>query len=194
MYDFLCGKIIESQPGRVVLDVGGIGFSIITPDHTGQDIGSKGEEALLWTHLHFKEDNLNLYGFGSRRERSLFLLLNKVSGVGPKMAMQIISGIRPEELVRVMADEDWKRLTVIPGVGPKTARRLLIELKESLTDKELQFAPSGGAPKDTVLAQAYNALENLGFQSEQIRMAIKDLESSTGLENIIKTALAKLSA
>lgn len=192
MYDFLRGQLVESLPGRLVLDVGGIGFDVITTDQNQDNFGSKGKEVLLWTHLHFKEDSLTLYGFSQRRERELFRLLIKVSGVGPRLALQILSGIRPEELVRAMADEDWKRLTLISGIGPKTARRLLIELKEKLTDQELQFSPSGSTPKDPVLVQAYNALVNLGFPSENVRMAMRDLPASDGLEEIVKKALAKL--
>jgi Holliday junction DNA helicase RuvA len=194
LYDFLRGQLVESLPGRLVLDVGGIGFDVITTDQNQDNLGSKGKEVLLWTHLHFKEDSLTLYGFSQRRERELFRLLIKVSGVGPRLALQILSGIRPEELVRAMADEDWKRLTLISGIGPKTARRLLIELKEKLTDQELQFSPSGPTPKDPILVQAYNALVNLGFPSENVRMAMRDLPTSDGLEEIVKKALAKLAS
>ena len=184
--------MVEALPGRLVLDVGGVGFDIVTPDHSRESFGSKGDEILLWTHLHFKEEGLALYGFVRRQERELFRLLIKVSGIGPRLAVQILSGIRPEELVRAMVDEDWKRLTLIPGIGPKTARRLLIELKEKLTDQELQFLPSDRALKDPVLVQAYNALLNLGFPSETVRVALKDLPASDGLEDVVKKALTKL--
>jgi len=175
-----------------VLDVGGIGFDIITPDHASTDLTTKGKEILLWTHLQLREDSLNIYGFERRQERELFRLLITVSGVGPRLAIQILSSIQPEELVRVMADEDWKRLTLIPGIGPKTARRLLIQLKEKLTDEELQFLPSSMTPKDPVLAQAYNALQNLGFPTESIRIALKDISTTDELEEVIKKALTKL--
>jgi Holliday junction DNA helicase RuvA len=192
LYDFLRGKLVEIQPGRVVLDVGGIGYSIFIPDHAPEVSGSKGEEIHFWTHLHFREDSINLYGFVERRERELFLMLLKVNGVGPKLAMQILSGIKPDELIRAMAEEDWKRLTLIPGIGPKTARRLLIELKERLTDRELISIPGDTVPQYTTLSQAYNALESLGFQTEQIRAAVKDIPASKTLEEIIKLALIKL--
>ena len=192
MYDFLRGQLVEIHPGRLVLEVGGIGYSILTPDHTSAAVGSKGEEIHLWTNLHFKEDNINLYGFVERRERELFLMLLKVNGVGPKLALQILSGIRPDELIRAMAEEDWKRLTLISGVGPKTARRLLIELKERLTDRELMAIPSGSAPQHPILSQAYNALESLGFQQEQIRAAVKDIPASESLEDTIRLAVVKL--
>lgn len=201
MYDFLRGRLVEALPGRVVLDVGGIGFDVITPDHTHEIFQSKGkkgvsplDEIVLWTHLHVRDDGFSLYGFSQRQERELFRWLIKVSGVGPKMALHILSGMRPEELVQVLADEDWKRLTLIPGIGPKTARRLLIQLKEKLTDQELQLPPTASAPKDPILSQAYNALQNLGFPSESIRVALKDLPASDGLEKIVKDALARLAS
>jgi len=175
-----------------VLDVGGIGFDVLTPDHAPTGLSSKGNEVLLWTHLQLREDRLYIYGFERRQERELFRLLITVSGVGPRLAIQILSSIQPEELVRVMAEEDWKRLTLIPGIGPKTARRLLIQLKEKLTDEELQFLPSSMTPKDPVLAQAYNALQNLGFPTESIRIALKDISTTDELEEVIKKALTKL--
>lgn len=192
MYDFLRGRLVENRPGRIVLDVGGIGFVIKTPDHTHQSFQGKREHVSLWTHLIFKEDNVSIYGFAQREERDLFILLLKVSGVGPRVALQILSGIRPAELAEAMENEDWKRLTLISGIGPKTAKRLLIELKEALTDHELIFAPSAGAPQDPLFAQAYNALTNLGFSPDAIRLALKDTPPEGGLENIVKSALAKL--
>ncbi len=192
MYEFLRGRLVESRPGQIVLDVGGIGFDIKTPDHIHDLLGGKKGEVLLWTHLIFKEDNLSVYGFVRREERNLFLLLLKVSGVGPRVALQILSHIHPGELIRVMEEEDWKRLTLIPGIGPKKAKRLLIELKEALTDQELVFAPSGGIPQDPILAQAYNALANLGFEPEAIRRALQDVPAAEPLETVVKSALTKL--
>jgi Holliday junction DNA helicase RuvA len=194
LYDYLRGQLVETQPGYIILDVGGIGFKLIVPDHTVGTLGNRGSEIRLWTYLHFKEDNISLYGFADRQERDLFLLLLKVSGIGPRSAIQILSGIRPEELVRAMVDEDWKRLTLISGIGPKTARRLLIELKEKLTDQELLLSPTSSSTQDPVRAQAFNALVNLGFEHDRIRKALKDVPASEGLEDIIRTALTRLSA
>lgn len=192
MYDFLRGRIVELEPGRLVIEVNGVGFDLVTADQTGDSFGRAGSDALVYTHLHSREDGFALYGFKGRQERELFRLLIKVSGVGPRLAMQILAGIRPAELVQTLANEDWKRLTLIPGIGPKTARRLLIQLKEKLTDQELLYAPSGGTPSDPVLSQAYRALQNLGIPAESIRQALKDLSPSDGLEEIVKKALAKL--
>jgi Holliday junction DNA helicase RuvA len=195
MYYFLRGLLAESIPGRVILDVEGIGYEIAVPT-TSDVFAALGSEVLLWTHLHFTQDGPHLYGFAQRTQRDLFLLLIKVSGIGPKMALQILSGIEPEELVQVMVVEDWKRLTRISGIGPKTARRLLIELKEKLTEQELLFIPSG-APTEPVFNQAFSALNNLGFSPDAVRSALKEISASqtgeTDLETIIKRAIAKLS-
>jgi len=193
LYDFLRGKVVESQPGRVILEVGGIGFKLTTPDSTCEKLRIDAV-AQLWTHLIFREDNIGLYGFSSRRERELFLILLKVSGVGPRLAIQILSGIQPVELIRAMQNEDWKRLTLISGIGPKTAKRLLIELKEVLTSQELRLSPSGGAPTDPVLSQAFSALQSLGFEHDAIRNVLRDVSPDKELETIIREALTKLSS
>ncbi len=198
MYQYLRGHLREFHPGQIILEVNGVGFDLAIPT-SAVEITASNAELLVWTHLHFKDDGFQLYGFLSRTERDLFRLLLKVSGIGPKMAMQIISGIQPQELVSVMAAEDWKRLTLIPGIGPKTARRLLIELKERLTHQELQFISTSGAPVEPVLTQAFAALTNLGFAPEAVRVALKDLSpaqigdlSEITLEEIIKKGLARL--
>ena len=197
MYHFLRGRLADSSPGRIVLDVGGIGFELAVPV-TSEIFAALGSEITLWTHLHFSQDGQHLFGFMQRTQRDLFRMLIKVSGVGPKVGLQIISGIQPEELVQVMITEDWKRLTRIPGIGPKTARRLLIELKEKLTEQELAFIPSGGVPREPVFNQAFSALSNLGFQPDNVRLALKEISvemEATGIQNlesILKRAIAKL--
>jgi len=199
LYHFLRGRLIEFVPGRIILDVGGIGFEVGVPLSAVPN-QRKGAEILLWTHLLLRDDALQIFGFPERNERDLFRILLKVSGIGPRSALQILSGIKPSDLVQALAAEDWKRLTLIPGIGPKTARRLLIELKEKLTDRELQLIPSSAGPTDPVLSQAFSALVNLGFGPEAVRVALKDFSTSAGedqpvtesLEVIIRKALAKL--
>ncbi|TKJ42519.1 Holliday junction branch migration protein RuvA [candidate division LCP-89 bacterium B3_LCP] len=192
MYDYLRGRIVDSAPGRIVLEVNGIGYYLNTADQPGESFGVIGKEVQVWTHLHLREDSQTLFGFPRKRQRELFRYLIKVNGVGPRLAIQILSGIQPEELIQVMADEDWKRLTLIPGIGPKTARRLLIQLKEKLTDQELLFSPTEKMPTDPVLSQAFNALQNLGIPPESIRKVLKDQSPTESLEEIVKKALSKL--
>ncbi|HEX7342715.1 MAG TPA: Holliday junction branch migration protein RuvA [bacterium] len=199
MYHFLRGRLVEFVPGRIILDVGGIGYEVEVP-LSSVPVQRKGSELLLWTHLLLRDDSLQIFGFQERSERDLFRILLKVSGIGPRSALQILSGIKPQDLVQTLAAEDWKRLTLIPGIGPKTARRLLIELKEKLTDRELQLIPSSAGPTDPVLSQAFSALVHLGFAPEAVRVALKDFTKSEGrgepisdnIEEIIKKALIKL--
>ncbi len=188
---------MESIPGRVVLEVGGVGYEIGVPT-SSEGFAAVGNEVILWAHLQFSQDGFHLYGFAQRTQRDLFRMLIKVTGVGPKVALQILSGLEPQELVQIMVAEDWKRLTRIPGIGPKTARRLLIELKEKLTAQELLFIPTGGAPAEPVYNQAFSALSNLGFAPDSVRIALKEINTESGatpqtdLESIIKRAIAKL--
>jgi holliday junction DNA helicase RuvA len=195
LYHFIRGTLVEHTPGWIILEANGIGFEIAVPASTDSP-ARKGAEILLWTHLAQKDEGPQLFGFLVKSERDLFRLLIKVTGIGPKLAMQILSGIKPSELVQVMMHEDWKRLTLIPGIGPKTARRLLIELKEKLTARELQFIPSGGASAHPVYQQAFSALTNLGFAQDAVYRILKEIqergEEQETLEEIIKTAIARL--
>ncbi|MCX6641083.1 MAG: Holliday junction branch migration protein RuvA [bacterium] len=192
MYDYIRGRLVEFHPGKLVIESGGIGFDVTTPAHDAEDFEKIGAEIRTWIYLHQKDEGPALYGFAHKQERELFKLLLKVSGIGPKVAIQILSGIKPEDLVRALADEDWKRLTLISGIGPKTAKRLLVELKERLTDKELLLIPAG-APSAPALIQAYNALMKLGFSPDAVRNALKDLPASDDLEESIRKALTRLS-
>lgn len=194
MYHFLRGRIVDFVPGRLILDVQGVGFELSIPQNE-DSFGGNETEVLLWTHLHFKDDGFQLFGFRRKSQRDLFRMLLKVTGIGPRLALQILSGVQPEELIRIMAVEDWKQLTLIPGIGPKTARRLLIELKERLTDQELRNLPSEDSPLDPVQKQAFAALTNLGFAPDTVRAALQEIvrdKEHPELEVLIKTGLKKL--
>ncbi len=194
MYHFLRGRVVDFVPGRLILDVQGVGFELSIPQNE-DSIGGNGIEVLLWTHLHFKDDGFQLYGFRQKSQRDLFRMLLKVTGIGPKLALQILSGVQPEELIQILAAEDWKQLTMIPGIGPKTARRLLIELKERLTDQELRSLPSDDTPLDPVQKQAFAALTNLGFAPDTVRATLQEIvreNEHPELEFLIKTGLKKL--
>jgi Holliday junction DNA helicase RuvA len=194
MYHFLRGRVVDFMPGRLILDVQGVGFELSIPQNE-DPIGGNGTEVLLWTHLHFKDDGFQLFGFRQKSQRDMFRMLLKVTGIGPRLALQILSGLQPEELIRVLAVEDWKQLTLIPGIGPKTARRLLIELKEKLTDQELRSLPSEESPLDPVQKQAFTALTNLGFAPDVVRTTLQEIVRENDhpeLEVLIKTGLKKL--
>jgi Holliday junction DNA helicase RuvA len=194
----ISGILFSKSPSEAILDVGGIRFQLHISFATYEILPDKGKSVDILTHLHVKEDILDLYGFKDEDERSLFFNLNLISGIGPRSAMNILSGTNPMEFKNRIIDGDVKSLTVIPGIGVKTAKRIIVELKEKfetdINEKDaLGFVDNG----DTRLVKdAANALESLGYKSNQVNKILKDLESSGeltgGLEEIIRRALAKI--
>ena len=130
----LRGTLLEKQPPFLILDVHGVGYELEAPMSTFYDLPAVGQEVLLHTHLAVKEDAHNLFGFGSKLERSLFRSLIRISGIGPKLALALLSGMRPEELIDCIENQDSAQLTRLPGVGRKTAERLVIEMKDRVAD------------------------------------------------------------
>jgi len=192
------GRLFSKNPTEAILDVGGIRFLLHITIATYEILPEKGVSVEILTHLHVKEDILDLYGFKDEDERALFFNLNLISGIGPRSAMNILSGTNPMEFKSRIIDGDVKSLTVIPGIGTKTAKRIIVELKEKFeTDisekNDLGFLEDGDA---SVVKDAANALQSLGYKSNQINKILKDLESSGelsgGLEEVIRKALAKI--
>ena len=192
------GVLFSKSPTEAVLDIGGIRFKLHITVATYEILPKKGNFVDILTHLHVKEDILDLYGFKDEDERDLFFNLNLISGIGPRSAMNILSGTNPMEFKSRIIDGDVKSLTVIPGIGAKTAKRIIVELKEKFeTDisekNDLGVLEDGDA---SVVKYAANALQSLGYKSNQINKILKDLESSGelsgGLEEVIRKALAKI--
>ena len=129
----LSGKLIQKEPNTVIIDVGGVGYDITIPLSTFYELGEPGIDVSLKIHTHVREDVLQLFGFWTAREKELFLKLTSVSGVGPKLAITMLSGMPAIELVRAITDNDLARLTSIPGVGRKTAERVVVELRDKLS-------------------------------------------------------------
>ncbi|MEP7308315.1 MAG: Holliday junction branch migration protein RuvA [Acidobacteriota bacterium] len=197
MIAYLRGSIFEKHPNRVVVDVAGVGYDVSVPLSTFYGLGDPGSEIALRIHTHVREDALALYGFATRLEQDLFERLIGVSGIGPKLALAVLSGIEPPDLVRAIERGDVARLTAIPGVGKKTSERIVLELKDRLprvhpvpggTD-----VPAGGAPgvRDDVLS----ALMNLGYHrplaDKAVDAAIKTAAGGT-FEDTLKQALKEL--
>ena len=132
MIAFLRGRILDKQPNRIVVDVNGVGYDVSVPLSTFYGLGEVGGEIALRIHTHVREDALLLYGFATRLEQDLFERLIGVSGIGPKVALAVLSGIEPPELIRAIERSDLARLTAIPGVGKKTSERIVLELKDRL--------------------------------------------------------------
>ncbi len=192
MIDRISGKLIKKTVSGVVVDVGGVGFGLTVTLGTYEHIGKIGETVSLITYLHVREDILDLYGFASAQERDLFVSLLKISGVGPKLALAILSRFDPNALIRVVADQDVKMLTTVSGIGKRTAEKLLVDLKSRLKIKreDITDIPTGDASATT---EAVRALEVLGFPiskaDDAIRKARQTLGSDATVEDLVKLSL-----
>ncbi len=182
----------RSHRGEVVLDVGGVGYRISVSPATSVALGNIGDEVVVHTHLHVREDALTLFGFATADARDCFESLLGAHGVGPGLALAILSTHGPDELRRVVLEGDLDALTLVPGVGRKTAARLLLELKSRLDVPEGDVAPAAtnGSPRADVRA----ALAALGYQPEEVRRAMGELPSEGDLTTLVRTALQTLGA
>ena len=196
--DSITGKLFAKSPTEAIVDINGIRFRIHISISTYESLPLVGNPVELLTHLHVKEDILDLFGFKNSSERDLFINLNTITGIGPRSAMNILSGTNPDEFKNRIVSGDVQSLTVIPGIGPKTAKRIIVELKEKFASDfdgkdELGFMESD---RSSSVKDAVNALLSLGYKPAQINKTIKDLEKagdlSGGLEEIIRKALAKM--
>ena len=171
MIAHLAGRLLEKHVQRLVVDVGGVGYEVIVPLSTFYGVGEPGATIALRIHTHVREDALQLFGFATALELSLFEKLIAVNGIGPKVALSVLSGIEPPDLVRAIRQADLARLTRIPGVGKKTAERLVLEMKDRLpvvVADEPEAPLEGGDVRDDVLS----ALANLGYQSAAAEKAV----------------------
>lgn len=191
MIAFLTGKVAVKTPAFAVLDVGGVGFKLAMSTPSLAALPAEGDEVTVHTYLQVREDDLSLYGFESLDERALFERLIAVSGVGPKVALAVLSGLQPDALKRALAAEDVALLSSIPGVGKKTAQRLIVELKDKLDLPDL--APSGGpGPEPAAAAEARDALLSMGFAPAEAAMALRDAPAGASAEQLLKLALKAL--
>jgi len=183
----LRGKPVARRPDGLVLDVGGVGYLVqATPSAFRKAQG--GEEVSLETYLHVREDALQLYGFADAAERELFEHLLSVSGVGPKVALAIVSGSPPAELRRAIALDDTKRFEAIPGIGRKIAQRVVMELKEKLGTVAVEsIAPVAGAPRPHVVAR--DALVELGYSVGEAELALARVDPELTPEERVRQAL-----
>ena len=194
MIAHLAGTLASKSPEEVVIDVHGVGFQLLLSLHSFYRLPEAGQPVRLVTYTHVREDALQLFGFSDAGERALFLLLLSVAGVGPKLALNILSGMPAEELVEALDAGDVARLVSIPGVGKKTAERLVLELREKMG---LHKARTGAAARVTgVEPEAVSALVNLGYRRPDAERAVKAAaaEGSGDLERVIRDALKRLSA
>ena len=176
MIGALRGKLVEKRPSQVLLDVSGVGYQIQIPLSTFSGLGSLHEEASLLIHTHLREDQIALYGFLTAREKHCFELLISASGVGPSLALKILSGISIDELVPAIRGSDFAQLVKIPGVGRKTAERIVVELRDKLAAVD---APEAGKPstRSQLERDVASALENLGYDARSVEKAIESSRS-----------------
>ena len=186
----LTGILLAKQPPQVLLDVNGIGYEIDVPMSTFYNLPAAGQSASFYTHLVVREDAHLLYGFGSEDERHVFRRLIKVSGIGPKVALTILSGLSVGELAQAIAAQDAARLVKIPGIGKKTAERLVLELRDKLAQSAVSV--SSGQRADP-LGDALNALLALGYNEKEARWAMGQIDSALGTSEAIRQALKLLS-
>jgi Holliday junction DNA helicase RuvA len=170
---YLRGRIFDKQPNRIVVDVSGVGYDVFVPLSTFYGLGEAGSEIVLRIHTHVREDALALYGFATRLEQELFERLIGVSGIGPKLALAVLSGIEPPDLIRAIERADVSRLTAIPGVGKKTAERLVLELKDRLPRAQAAAStPDAKLEAPPVRDDVLSALMNLGYHRPLAEKAV----------------------
>ena len=190
----LRGRLTDKRPNQVMVDVGGVGYLVAVPLSTYAALGELHAEVTLLIHTHVREDALALYGFLSAREKHLFELLLGASGVGPTLALKILSGMNVEELVPAIRTGDLARLTKIPGVGRKTAERMVVELKDKLEAVAAEAERPAAASPAGVEADVRSALINLGYDERTAESAVKEAKSQAGVASFEKLLRASLNA
>ena len=199
MIAHLTGQLFRKSPQSVIIEAGGIGYEVFVPLSTFYALPEQNERVSLHIYTHVREDTLSLFGFSSHLERDLFMLLISVSGIGPKLAVNILSGIGPQELLQAIALGNANRLKAIPGVGKKTAERIVLELKDKaarLGGKEIEVARPPVMTHDTLSSDALSALINLGYAPNAAKKAVDKAQQTVNndsLEALIKEALRLLS-
>jgi Holliday junction DNA helicase RuvA len=204
MIAHLNGTLLSKEPNSVIVDVSGVGYEVTIPLSTFYELANEGSDVQLRIYTHVKEDALQLYGFKTERERKLFVNFISVSGIGPKIGIALLSGMSADELINSIKTNNLARLTLIPGVGRKTAERLIVDLREKMTalaasqvetTSGLEPAASGASPEDSVRSDALSALLNLGYQRSSAEKAIDAVLNDGGemtVESVLRRGLRKL--
>ncbi|MFK4440177.1 Holliday junction DNA helicase RuvA [Caballeronia udeis] len=187
----IAGVLLEKNPPYLLVDCGGVGYEIAVPMSTFYNLPNSGEKVVLLTQLIVREDAHLLYGFGTQQERTTFRELLKISGIGARMALAVLSGMSVQELAQAVTMQDAARLTRTPGIGKKTAERLLLELKGKL-GADLGTAPGTVSGPDHA-SDILNALLALGYSEKEALLSVKNVPAGTGVSDGIKLALKALS-
>jgi len=200
---FLAGTLAYKGADRLLVEVGGIGYELAASTRTIAALGSVGEEMLLYTHLHVRENEVSLYGFIDEDEKRAFLALIEVSGIGPKVALAALSSLNPRMLAAAVAAEDAALLSSVPGIGKKTAQRLIIDLKGKLAAVFPELSPAANAAsggtgaaqavgEPSPFADAQAALFSMGFSAAEIAEALTGAQADSDTEELLKHALHRM--
>jgi holliday junction DNA helicase RuvA len=189
MIAFLSGRVVRKAAGFALLEVGGVGYRLLMSTTSLSALPAEGDEVVVHTHLHVREDELTLYGFESEEERELFERLIAISGVGPKVALAVLSSLQPDALRGAVGRDDVTLLSSVPGVGKKTAQRLILELKDKL---DLPDIGAAGGGVGSAGAEARDALLAMGFTSAEAAAALRDAPAGASTEQLLKGALRAL--
>ncbi len=194
MIAHLTGRLFEKHPNRIIVDVNGVGYDVAVPLSTFYGLGEQGASIALRVHTHVREDQIALFGFATRLEQDLFERLIGVSGIGPKLALAVLSGIEPAELIQAILRGDLARLTAIPGVGRKTSERIVLELKDRLPKEAHTPAPEGAPASSALRDDVLSALMNLGYHrplaEKAVDAALKG--QARDFEQVLRQALREL--
>ncbi len=193
MIAYLKGTLTDKTTNQVILDTGGVGYCVSIPLSTYLKLGDLHETAELFIYTHLTDNALALYGFSSREEKEIFLKLITISGIGPKLALNILSGIEASDLEVAIRESDVARLSLIPGIGKKTALRIALELQEKLEKKEQVLKAKGFEEREDLIS----ALMNLGFRRKDVERVVDDTIKAftlkTGFETLLRESLKKMS-
>lgn len=199
MYEFISGKLVSKQVDHLVIETNGIGYSLKISLSTYDRLPAVGQQVTINTYLHVREDILDLYGFGKKDEREFFFRLIAISKIGPKAALAILSGGTPEEISNWILAEDAKTIAKTPGIGPTTAKRIILELKPKIEKGSISAEPGGLTSNlggsSSIEDEAIMALEALGYARSEvfakIRKIVKESETELNTEQLIKKTLQK---
>ena len=196
MYYYIKGNLAAKGENYIVLDNNGIGYRIYTSLSTIERVGALGDKVMAYTYLNVREDAMEIYGFGTEEERNMFLKLISVSGVGPKAGLALLSIAAPEKLSTAIVTGDEKLLTKASGIGPKAAKRIILELKDKIDNAELGIDVSDVTDENEVImesrAEALSALTVLGYNAQDAKNVLLKLDASLSTEELLKKALTQI--
>ncbi len=189
----ISGTLAHKVPGEVIVDVGGVGYHLYIPLNVFYRLPEVGEPVSLYVHTHLREDALQLFGFLEQGEKQVFLLLNNVAGIGPKLAINILSGIPADDLAQALKEGDQLRLVSIPGVGKKLAERMVVELRDKFLTLRTEETGQGDGPQ--LMQDAVSALVNLGYRRPDAEKSVREItqRGERPLPEVLKEALRRLS-